>query len=103
MQKSFGTGRNPEAYTHFTNSCAETEAFNLGRGKSAQKEDALGYLVHDKEEEGMVCHKLRASVTCSPCHDGPSAGRRLSALFVHFHRSLMEHFGQKQVILSRHA
>ena len=103
MQRSFGTWRNPEAYTHFTNSCAEIETFNLGWGKSAPKEDALGYLVHDKEEERMVCHELRASVACSPCHDGHSAGSSLSALLVHFHRSLMEHFRQKQVILFWHA
>lgn len=103
MERSFGTCINPEAYTHFTNSCAETETFNLGEANLPKKRMLFGYLVHDKEEERYLLPNCGPPWPVLPVMMAPVPAAAFSALLVHFHWSLMEHFGQKQVIVSRHA
>lgn len=80
---------------------AEGEA-GLGGAESPVKENGIGFVVFDEEEEWVVCIEFNGRESGSKAHLTPCPSCGLCALFVYFHERLVENIGQEQVSPCRH-
>lgn len=72
----------------------EREA-GLGGAESPIKENGVGFIVPDEEEERVVCVHFYGGESTSKSHLTPGAGWGLCTLFVYFYKGLVENIGQK--------
>lgn len=75
----------------------------LGGAVPASKENTLGGVMSDEEEEGVVCNEgSRNSKGTLSDHDS-SGSSSLSSLLIYLHESLVDNFWQDQVVCWRQA
>lgn len=84
-------------------SCLMREIQGLGGAEPPIKENAVGFIVPDEEEEWVVCIKFNGWEARFQTHLTPSASCSLCALLIYFHIGLVENIGQIQVSLCRHS
>lgn len=72
---------------------------SLGGAESAGKEDVLGGVVPDEEQEGVVRVEGLGDHSRAHVDHGGGGGGGLRPLLVDVHESLVDHFGEDQVVL----
>lgn len=90
-------------FSHHKMALFAEKATSLGGAESPIKENAVGFVVPDEEEEGVVCIEFNGGESNSEAHLTPSASCGLRTLLIYFYKRLMENIGQKQVSLRRHS
>lgn len=76
---------------------------SLGRTIPASKEDALGGVVSDEEEERMVCVEFLHYKCTAERHDSRGSSSSLSSLLIDVHKSFVNHLREDQVVVCGHA
>lgn len=67
----------------------------LGGAESPIKENAIGFIMPNEEEEWVVCIEFNGGESASKTHLTPSASWGLCTLFIYFYKTLVEDVGQK--------
>lgn len=63
---------------------------SLRRAVSAHEENALGGVMSDEEEEGVVCNEGGWTQSAAQHHDGSSGSSSLGSLLIDLHESLVD-------------
>lgn len=71
------------------------EMQGLGGAESPIKQNAVGFVVPDEEEERVVCTEFDGGEFNSYTHLTPSTSCSLCTLFIYFHKRLMENIRKK--------
>lgn len=67
----------------------------LGGAESPIKENGIGFVVPDEEEEWVVCTEFNGWEFNSITHLTPTTSCSLGTFFIYFHKGLVENIGQK--------